>query len=45
MEMTYLDLLTKLKADVKSDNIPTEEKAEIFRIINSLEIMLWKYSG
>lgn len=45
MELSYLDLLTKLKEDVKSDNIPVEEKAEILKTIYSLQIMLWKYSA
>lgn len=45
MEMTYLDLLIKLKADVESDNIPPKEKTEILRIIHSLEAILWKYSA
>lgn len=44
-ELTYLDLLTKLKEDVKSDIISAEEKAEILRVIYSLESMLWKYSA
>jgi hypothetical protein len=44
-EQSYLDLLTKLKADVKSDNIPAEEKAEILRVIHRLEVILWKYSA
>jgi hypothetical protein len=45
METTYINLLAKLKADVKSDNIPAEEKAEILRVIHRLEIILWKYSA
>lgn len=45
MELTYVDLLTKLKEDVKYDNIPEEEKSEILKVIYSLEIMLWKYSA
>ena len=45
IEMTYVDLLTKLKSDVKSDNIPAEEKAEILRVIHRLEVLLWKYSA
>ena len=44
-ELTYVDLLTKLKADVKSDNIPAEEKAEILRVIYRLEVLLWTYSA
>lgn len=45
METTYLNLLAKLKEDVKSDNIPDEEKTEILRVIHRLEILLWKYSA
>ena len=44
-EQSYLDILIKLKADVKSDNIPAEEKETILKTIYSLEIMLWKYSA
>lgn len=44
-EMTYVDLLEKLKSSVKADNIPADEKAEILKVIYSLEIMLWKYSA
>lgn len=44
-EQSYLDILTKLKANVKSDNIPAEEKEIILKTIYSLEVMLWKYSA
>lgn len=44
-EQSYLDLLTKLKVDVKSDNIPSEEKETVLKTIYSLEVMLWKYSA
>lgn len=44
-EQSYLDLLTKLKEDVKSDIIPMEEKAEILQSIYRLEVLLWKYSA
>lgn len=45
MEQPYLDLLNKLKANVKSDIIPMEEKAEILQSIYRLEVLLWKYSN
>ena len=43
-EMSYVDLLSKLKADVKSDLIPDDEKRKILRSVAQLEAMLWKYS-
>lgn len=45
MELSYVDLLQKLKADVKSDIIPPNEKGKILHIIEQLETMLWKYSN
>lgn len=42
--MSYVDLLVKLKHDVKSDIIPKHEKATIFSLIERLEALLWKYS-
>ena len=42
--MSYVDLLSKLKADVKSDTIPAEVKADILRVIARLEALLWPYS-
>ena len=45
MELSYLDLLIKLKEDVQSDIMPEEEKSEILKAIHSLEMMLWKYSA
>lgn len=44
MEMSYLDLLVKLKSDVESDCIPTNEKETILTLITQLEEKLWKYS-
>ena len=45
MEMSYLELLQKLKADIESDCIPDEEKEIILTLISSLEEQLWKYSA
>ena len=44
MEMSYFDLLVKLRADVESDIIPKEEKHDILNLITRLEDKLWKYS-
>lgn len=44
MEMSYLDLLVKLKSDVESDCIPAYEKETILALIAQLEDKLWKYS-
>ena len=43
-EMSYIDLLYQLKADIQSDNIPYVEKENIIEIIEELESILWKYS-
>ena len=43
-ELSYVDLLQKLKADVKSDAIPNDIKADILREITRLETLLWPYS-
>ena len=43
-EISYIDLLYKLKSDVQSDNIPKIEKGNILEIIEELETILWKYS-
>jgi hypothetical protein len=43
-EKSYVDLLSKLKADVKSDVIPNGERESILQTIELLEAMLWKYS-
>ena len=43
-QASYIDLLYQLKSDVKSDNIPSIEKANIIEIIEELESILWKYS-
>lgn len=44
-EMSYVDLLQKLKADVNSDAIPKDDKTEIINIICKLEELLWPYSN
>lgn len=43
-EMSYVDLLQKLKADVNSDAIPKADKEEILNTIYKLEALLWLYS-
>ena len=43
-EMSYIDLLKKLKADVVSDTIPHDDKTIIYHLISQLEEMLWQYS-
>ena len=44
-ELSYVDLLTKLKQDVESDVIPSEEKQTIMELIEDLFDKLWKYSA
>ena len=41
---SYIDQLQALKANVKSDNIPDEAKADILRVIMRLEILFQPYS-
>ena len=43
-EMSYVDLLDKLKADINSDVIPRDDKVEIINTICKLEELLWPYS-
>ena len=43
-ELSYVDLLSKLKADVNSDAIPKADKVEIINTICKLEELLWSYS-
>ena len=43
-EMSYMDLLIKLKADVTSDAIPKDDKIDIINTICKLEELLWPYS-
>lgn len=42
---TYIDQLQALKANVKSDNIPDEAKADVLRVIMRLETLLFPYAG
>lgn len=44
-ELSYVDLLQKLKADVTSDAIPKDDKVEIINTICKLEELLWPYSA
>lgn len=43
-EMSYIDLLKKLKADVDSDQISHDDKTIIHHLISQLEEILWQYS-
>lgn len=45
MELSYLDLILKLRDDVESDCIQVHDKEEILETINSLYDLLWKYSN
>lgn len=45
MELSYLDLINKLYADVKSDAIQEDDKEEILETIASLYDLLWPYSN
>lgn len=45
MELSYLDLVNKLYADVKSDVIPEDNKEEILETIGTLYDLLWPYSN
>ena len=42
--MSYMELLIKLKEDIKADTIPQNEKSQVLGLISRLEDMLWKYS-
>lgn len=44
MEMSYLDLLYKLREDVESGAINTKDKRKIIKLIHKLGNILWKYS-
>lgn len=44
-EMNYIELLEKLKEDVESDCIPSNEKHVILFLISILEEQLWPYSA
>ena len=43
-ELSYMDLLDKLKTDVISDVIPQDDKVDIVNTICKLEELLWPYS-
>ena len=43
-EMSYVDLLRKLRHDVETDLIPEKGKTSILGLISQLELLLWKYS-
>ena len=44
MEMSYIDILEKLRKDIESDSIPKEDKQNILSLLSQLESELWKYS-
>lgn len=44
-EMTYLDLINKLRSDVESDVIPSGDKTEILDLLLQLYDLLWPYSA
>lgn len=43
-ELSYIDLLIKLRLDIESDAIPDDDKADAFNLIEALWLKLWKYS-
>ena len=45
MEMSYIDILEKLRKDIETDNIPREDKQDILSLLSQLESKLWKYSA
>lgn len=45
MEQSYIDLITKLAEDIKTDCIPTADRLKIEGHINALKELLWKYSA
>lgn len=45
MEMSYIDILEKLRKDIETDNIPKEDKQDILSLLSQLESELWKYSA
>jgi hypothetical protein len=45
MEMSYIDILEKLRKDIETDNIPREDKQNILGLLSQLESELWKYSA
>lgn len=43
-ELSYVDMLEKLKINVMFDAIPKDDKTEIINAICKLEELLWPYS-
>lgn len=43
-ELSYVDMLEKLKINVMFDAIPKDDKTEIINTICKLEELLWPYS-
>lgn len=44
MEMSYIDILEKLRKDIEADPIPKEDKQNILSLLSQLESELWQYS-
>ena len=44
-ELSYVDILIKLRNDVNSDIMSEKDKSEIISLISQLENKLWKYSN
>ena len=45
-ELSYLDALSILKRDLKSDtSMPNEDKAKARKLVDELFVLLWKYSA
>lgn len=41
---SYLEIIKELNATVKSDNIPSADREEIYGLVSQLMDLLWKYS-
>ena len=44
-EMTYLDLINKLRFDIESDVMDSKDKAEALDLLLQLYDILWPYSA
>lgn len=44
-EMSYLDLINKLRADIESDSMDREDKANALDLLLQLYDILWPYSA
>lgn len=44
-ELSYVDLLEKLRMEIEADVIPADDKRIIANHIDELERVLWKYSA